>query len=81
MLEFGGFIEFFIIAVAALLLLGPKELPVVLRFLGKWIYKIKRATSGFKNYIDHHLETGEIEAFTEHSFNQAKHLDSDKKKS
>lgn len=70
MLEFGRFIEIFIIALAALVLLGPKELPTVLRFLGKWAYKIKHHTSGLKNYIDHHMQTGEIEAFTEETFKE-----------
>jgi sec-independent protein translocase protein TatB len=33
--------EFVFIAVLALILLGPRELPIVLKFLGKWLGKAR----------------------------------------
>jgi sec-independent protein translocase protein TatB len=72
MLEFGGFIELLIIVFAALLLLGPKELPQLLRLLGKCVYKFRHMTGGLRAYIDHHMHAGEIEAFTEKSYEEAR---------
>jgi Sec-independent protein translocase protein TatA len=75
MLEFGSLIEIFIIFVAALLLLGPKEIPVVFRFLGRLVYKVRSMTSGFRGYIDHHMQTGELDAFTKDAFSKASSSD------
>lgn len=77
--DFGGFIELLIIAFAALLLLGPKELPVVLKSLGKIVYKCRQMTAGFRHYMDHHIHQGEIDAFEERAREQAKRHDDDPK--
>ena len=43
--------EYLLIAVVALVLLGPKELPVVLRTLGRWVAKAKQMTSNLEHQL------------------------------
>ena len=63
MLDMGSWGEILIIAVAALVLLGPKELPVILRTLGRWVYKMRSIVAAFKAQVDPFLQEGEIEAY------------------
>lgn len=39
--------------IVAIVLLGPKEIPVVLRFVGRWIGKIQRHIVEWREYIEH----------------------------
>jgi sec-independent protein translocase protein TatB len=43
-----------LVLIIALILLGPKEIPVVLRFVGRWVGKIRRHTAEWRDYIDHY---------------------------
>lgn len=43
--------EYLIIAVVALVLLGPKELPVVLKTLGRWVAKARQLTANFESQV------------------------------
>ncbi|MGB0934517.1 MAG: Sec-independent protein translocase subunit TatA/TatB [Alphaproteobacteria bacterium] len=52
MFDLGSWGEFLIIVMAALILLGPKELPVVMRTLGRWVYKVRRITSHYREHLD-----------------------------
>lgn len=63
MFEFGALGEILIIAVAALVLIGPKEMPQVLRFLGKIIYKIRATSSTWRSHINQYIHEGEAQAF------------------
>lgn len=74
-IEFGGFLEILIIGVAALILLGPKELPVVLQAMGRLVFKCRQLTAGVRHYIDHHLHQGELDAFEESAHNEAQGSD------
>ena len=40
--------EFVVIAVVALIVIGPKELPAVLRAIGQWTAKIRRMAAEFQ---------------------------------
>lgn len=42
-----------LLLIVAVILLGPKEIPVVLRFIGRWVAKIRILTSEWREYIDH----------------------------
>lgn len=42
-----------LLLIVAVVLLGPKEIPVVLRFVGRWVGKIRILTSEWREYIDH----------------------------
>lgn len=59
MFDIGGD-EFLLVAVLALLLLGPKELPKVMRFVGQWTGKIRRFSAAFRAGIDTVIRESEV---------------------
>lgn len=63
MFDLGSWGEFIVIVIAALVLIGPKEIPDVLRTLGKCVAKIRRLSGEFKKIIDHQMEEAEIEEY------------------
>ncbi len=67
MFDLGSFGEVLIIAVAVLILIGPKELPALLRTLGRWISKVRRASAALRQYFDEYLQEGEFEEYREHA--------------
>ncbi|MBW8310281.1 MAG: hypothetical protein K0M45_11730 [Candidatus Paracaedibacteraceae bacterium] len=42
-----------LLLIVAVVLLGPKEIPVVLRFIGRWVGKIRRHTTEWREYIEY----------------------------
>ena len=42
-----GWTEFLLIGIVALIVIGPKELPTVMRTLGQWTRKIRSMAVGF----------------------------------
>ena len=64
MFDLGTWGEIFIIVVAALVLIGPKELPTVLRALGRLIQKFKNLSAGFRREFDKYIHEGEFEEYT-----------------
>lgn len=44
--------HFALLFIIAVILLGPKELPTVLRFIGRWVGKIRQHKSEFQEYFD-----------------------------
>jgi sec-independent protein translocase protein TatB len=55
-----GFWELIIIAIVALLVIGPQRLPEVARTLGRWFGRIRAFINNVKNDIDHELRTQEL---------------------
>jgi sec-independent protein translocase protein TatB len=53
--------ELLLIALVALLVIGPKDLPRVLRSLGQWIAKARAVTSQFKLGFDDMIRQAELE--------------------
>src|SRR6185312_10993809 len=49
-----------IIGVVALLVIGPKELPAVLRQLGQWMAKIRRMASEFQGQFNEAMREAEM---------------------
>ena len=47
-----GWLELLIIVVIAILVIGPKDFPIVLRKLGKWISTIKKYFSDVQSNIN-----------------------------
>ena len=47
-----GWFEILIIVILAILIIGPKDFPVVLRKLGSWIGSTKKYFSDFQNKIN-----------------------------
>ena len=46
-----GWFEILIIVVLAILVIGPKDFPYVLKKIGSWIGNLKRTVSNFQNQI------------------------------
>ena len=66
--------EYLFIAILALILLGPNELPVVLRTIGRWIGKARQMSATFQDQ----LSLLEIETTSESTlpsdFSEEEHL-------
>jgi sec-independent protein translocase protein TatB len=53
MFDFGvGYTEMFLIAVVAIIVIGPKDLPRVLRALGKMVAKMRGMAREFQGHLD-----------------------------
>lgn len=44
--------HFALLFIVAVILLGPKEIPTVLRFIGRWMGKIRQHRSEFEEYFE-----------------------------
>ena len=55
-----GFTEILLIAVVALVVLGPEKLPMAVRTLGLWVGKVKRTISGIQSEISEELRLDEL---------------------
>jgi sec-independent protein translocase protein TatB len=63
--------EFAIIAVVALIAIGPKELPGVLRMVGQWIGKARKMASEFQGQFQEAMREAEM-ADLKKSFDEVK---------
>ena len=53
--------EFLIIAVVALIAIGPKDLPAALRAAGRWVRKARLLTREFQHSVDEMIRQAELE--------------------
>ncbi|MBE1236163.1 twin-arginine translocase subunit TatB [Phaeovibrio sulfidiphilus] len=56
-----GWGEILVVAVIALVVIGPKELPVVLRTLGRWTRRIRLMASQVQGQVDTLIREAELE--------------------
>ena len=56
-----GWSELVIIGVVALVVVGPKELPTLLRTVGQWVGKARRMASEFQGQINDAIREAELE--------------------
>lgn len=63
MFDLGAWGEFLIIVLAILIFIGPKELPTLLRHLGRMTQKLKVLSANVRSEINTHLEAGEFEEY------------------
>lgn len=56
-----GWSELLIIAVIALFVIGPKDLPKALRTLGTWVRKARLLAREFQNSVDDMIREAELE--------------------
>jgi sec-independent protein translocase protein TatB len=54
-------IELIIVAIAALLFIGPKELPATMRVIGRWVGKVRGMARHFTAGIDAVIREAELE--------------------
>jgi len=58
---FDSWSEMFVIALVALVVIGPKDLPKVLRTVGQWVGKAKRVSYEFKRHVDDMVRESELD--------------------
>ncbi len=56
-----GWTELLVIAVVAIVVIGPKDLPRVMRLVGQWTGKLKRMSREFQNQFNEALREAELE--------------------
>jgi sec-independent protein translocase protein TatB len=62
-----GWSELLVIAVVALIVIGPKELPTVLRTVGQWTTKIRRMAAEFQSQFQEALREAEMADLKKHA--------------
>ena len=55
-----GWGEFLVIGIVALIAIGPKELPTVLRTVGQWVTKLRRMASEFQGQFQEAMREAEM---------------------
>ena len=53
--------EFIIVAVAALIFIGPKDLPAAMRAVGRWVGKIRGMARHFHSGVESMIREAELE--------------------
>jgi len=53
--------EFLLIAIVALVVIGPKELPGLLRTWGKWMAQMRGMASEFRGHVDEMIRQSELD--------------------
>ena len=66
-----GWSEFAVIAVVALIAIGPKELPGVLRMVGQWVAKARKMAGEFQGHFQEAMREAEM-ADLKKSFDEVK---------
>lgn len=56
-----GLSEFLMIAIVALIVVGPKDLPLMMRKLGKWVGQAKRMANEFRGAFDDIARQAELD--------------------
>lgn len=56
-----GASEFLLIVIVAIVVIGPKELPMALRTAGRWIAKMRRVSGHFRTGIETMIREAELE--------------------
>ena len=53
--------ELLLIVIVAVIVIGPKDLPLALRTAGKWIGKVRKVSSHFRSGLDAMIREAEME--------------------
>ncbi len=62
-----GWGELVVIGIVALIAIGPKELPTVLRTLGQWMGKVRRMANEFQSQFNEALREAEFADLKKHA--------------
>jgi len=73
-----GWFEILVIVVLAILIIGPKDFPVVIRKIGNWTGSIKRYFSEIQKDVTNLSETIEDEISLEEKYSKNKTKDKNK---
>ena len=52
--------EFLVVGIVALLVIGPKDLPKAMRFVGHWVGKARRVANQFRSGLDTMIRESEL---------------------
>lgn len=66
--------EFLIVVLVALVVIGPKDLPKLLRFIGKWTAKARAVMAQFRSGIDQMVRESELKEMEEKWKQQNDHI-------
>jgi len=69
-----GWSELAVIALVALIIVGPRELPEVLRTVGKWVRKARSMAREFQSSVDDMVREAELDEARK-TMESARHLD------
>lgn len=56
-----GASELLLIVIVAVIVIGPKDLPLAMRTAGRWVGKVRRVSSHFRSGIDAMVREAELE--------------------
>lgn len=56
-----GFDEMILIAIVAIVVIGPKDLPLALRTVGRWVAKVRRVSGHFRSGVETMIREAELE--------------------
>ncbi len=56
-----GASELLVIVIVAIVVIGPKDLPLALRTAGRWIGKVRRVSASFRSGLDAMIREAEME--------------------
>ena len=73
-----GWFEILVVVILAIVIIGPKDIPVVLRKVGNWINSIKKYFSNFQNEITDIKSSVEEEISIKNNFVDDKNKKKDK---
>lgn len=72
-----GWTEMFVVAVVAVVVIGPKDLPAALRTAGRWARKVRGAAREFQNSIDDMVNQAELEELRKNA-NEIRNFDANR---
>jgi sec-independent protein translocase protein TatB len=55
-----GWSEMLVIAIVVVIFIGPKELPAVLREVGRWVRKVQGMAAEFRGHVDEMVRDSEL---------------------
>jgi sec-independent protein translocase protein TatB len=73
-----GWFEILVVVVLAILIIGPKDFPIVIRKIGNWIGSAKRYFSEIQEDVTNLQETIEDEILIEEKYSKSKTKDKQK---
>ncbi len=56
-----GALELFVIVIVAVVVIGPKDMPLAMRTAGRWIGKVRRISAHFRTGVDAMVREAELE--------------------
>ena len=75
-----GWFEILLIVIVAIIIIGPKDFPIVLKKVGSWISSIKKYINNFQNEFSELTKTDFDTNTNDNNKDEQKDLDDERKK-